>query len=39
MKTAKIDLHLHLDGSLYLPCAYETAIKRVLVPSDYTFEE
>ena len=39
MKTAKIDLHLHLDGSLYLPWAYETAIKRGVVSSDYTFEE
>lgn len=39
METAKIDLHLHLDGSLHLPWAYETAIKRGVVPSVYSFEE
>ncbi len=39
MKTAKIDLHCHLDGSLYLPWAYETAKKRGVVDSNYSFEE
>ncbi len=39
MKYAKIDLHLHLDGSLNLPWAWETAKKRGVVAPDYTFEE
>ncbi|MBR5268473.1 MAG: adenosine deaminase [Lachnospiraceae bacterium] len=39
MKYAKIDLHLHLDGSLYLPWAWETAKKRGVVAPDYTFDE
>ena len=28
MNAAKIDLHLHLDGSLYLPWAWKTAVKQ-----------
>lgn len=39
MNTAKVDLHLHLDGSLYLPWAYETAKKRGVVEESYTFED
>ncbi len=39
MKYAKIDLHLHLDGSLNLQWAWETAKKRGVVAPDYTFEE
>lgn len=39
METAKIELHLHLDGSLYLPWAWQTAIKRGVVKPDCTFEE
>lgn len=39
MKYAKIDLHLHLDGSLNLPWAWETAKKRGVVAPDCTFEE
>ena len=39
MNTAKIDLHLHLDGSIYLPWAYKTAIKRNVISQDVSFEE
>lgn len=39
MKYAKIDLHLHLDGSLNLPWAWETAKKRGVVAPDCSFEE
>lgn len=39
MKYAKIDLHLHLDGSLNMPWAWETAKKRGVVAPDCTFEE
>ena len=39
MKYAKIDLHLHLDGSLNLQWAWETAKKRGVVAPDCTFEE
>lgn len=39
MNTAKIDLHLHLDGSIYLPWAYKTALKRNVISKDVSFEE
>ena len=39
MNAAKIDLHLHLDGSLYLPWAWKTAVKRGVVEAGSTFEE
>ncbi len=39
MNTPKIELHLHLDGSLYLPWAWQTAIKRGVVRPDCTFEQ
>ena len=39
MNAAKIDLHLHLDGSLYLPWAWKTAVKRGVVETECTFEE
>ncbi len=39
MNTAKIDLHLHLDGSLNLTWAWQTAIKRGIVADDCTFEQ
>lgn len=39
MNTAKIDLHLHLDGSLHLPWAWRTAVKRGVVNPMCTFEE
>ena len=39
MNTARIDLHLHLDGSLYLPWAYETSLKRHVIPEETTFEQ
>ena len=38
MSAAKIDLHLHLDGSLYLPWAWKTAVKRGVVEKECTFE-
>lgn len=39
MQTAKIDLHLHLDGSLNLEWAWKTAVKRGVVAADCTFEQ
>ena len=39
MKYAKLDLHLHLDGSLNLQWAWKTAVKRGVVAPDCTFEE
>lgn len=39
MKTAKIDLHLHLDGSLNLPWQWKTAVKCGAVDKDCSFEE
>lgn len=39
MQYAKVDLHLHLDGSLNLQWAWETAKKRGVVAPDCTFEE
>lgn len=39
MKYAKVELHLHLDGSIHLPWAYRTALKRGVIDSSMTFEE
>lgn len=39
MNTAKIDLHLHLDGSLYLPWLYETSLKNGIIDQSCSFEE
>ncbi|MCF0114097.1 MAG: adenosine deaminase, partial [Erysipelotrichaceae bacterium] len=39
MITSKIELHLHLDGSLDLSWAYERAKKRGVIASDTSFEE
>ena len=38
MNTAKIDLHLHLDGSLNIRWAYEKALKRGVIDKDMSFE-
>ena len=39
MKTAKIDLHLHLDGSLNVHWMYEMSKKRGVIESETTFEQ
>lgn len=39
MNTAKIDLHLHLDGSVNMHWAWKTAVKRGVVDPDCTFEQ
>ncbi|MBR6232942.1 MAG: hypothetical protein IKQ98_03890 [Erysipelotrichaceae bacterium] len=39
MNTAKIDLHLHLDGSLNIAWAYDRALKQGVIKSETTFEE
>lgn len=39
MKTAKIELHLHLDGSLNIMWAYKKALQRNVIPQNETFEE
>ena len=39
MNTAKIDLHLHLDGSLNIAWAYERALKQGVTEQNTTFEE
>ena len=39
MNTAKIELHLHLDGSLNIMWAYKKAIERKVVEKQTTFEE
>ena len=39
MKYAKVDLHLHLDGSIHLPWAYQTALKRGVIDESMTFEQ
>lgn len=39
MNWAKVELHLHLDGSLNLPWAYQTALKRGVIDSSMSFEE
>ena len=38
MNTAKIELHLHLDGSLNLMWAYHKAIEYKTISQDMTFE-
>ena len=39
MKTAKIDLHLHLDGSLNVHWMYEMSKKRGVIEPETTFEQ
>lgn len=39
MGLGKIDLHLHLDGSLDLNCAYQLAKERKVIKEDMSFEE
>lgn len=39
MNTARIELHLHLDGSLNIMWAYRKAIERQVVPAATTFED
>ena len=39
MNTAKIDLHLHLDGSLNIMWAYKKAIQRNIIEKNKSFEE
>lgn len=36
---ALVELHCHLDGSLYLPWAYETAKKEQVIDPNWTFED
>ena len=38
MKSAKIELHLHLDGSLNIRWAYEEALKKGVIDKDTDFE-
>ena len=37
--TARIELHLHLDGSLNIRWAYEKSLQRGVIPADYTFSD
>ena len=39
MNLGKVELHLHLDGSLDLPTAYELAKSRNVIEDTMTFEE
>ena len=39
MNYARVDLHLHLDGSFYLPWAYETSLKEKVISENTTFEQ
>ena len=39
MNTALTELHLHLDGSLNLPWAYKTALKRNVISEETSFED
>ena len=39
MRSAKIELHLHLDGSLNIRWAYEEALKKGVIEKGTTFEE
>ncbi len=39
MKSAKIELHLHLDGSLNIRWAYEEALNKGIIAEGTTFEE
>ena len=36
---AKVELHLHLDGSLNIKWAYDRVIKKGILPATTTFEE
>ena len=36
---AKVELHLHLDGSLNIKWAYDRVIRKEILPSNTTFEE
>ena len=39
MNTAKIELHLHLDGSLNIMWAYKKALQRQVIEKDTSFEQ
>ena len=39
MNTAKIDLHLHLDGSLNIAWAYQKALQRNVIEKGASFED
>ena len=39
MKTARIELHIHLDGSLNIDWAYKASLRQKIIPADSTFEE
>lgn len=39
MNLGKVELHLHLDGSLDLECAYDLAKSRQVIEESMTFEE
>lgn len=39
MGLGKVELHLHLDGSLDLECAYRLAKERNVIDEDFTFEQ
>ncbi len=39
MNTAKIELHLHLDGSLNIRWAYEQSLRQKIIDSSSTFED
>ena len=39
MNVGRVELHLHLDGSVYMPWAWKKAVERGVVKSDCTFEE
>ena len=39
MNTAKIELHLHLDGSLNLMWAYRKALERLVISQETSFED
>lgn len=39
MNYAKVELHLHLDGSINIAWAYEKALKRGVIDENMTFEE
>ena len=39
LNTARIELHLHLDGSLNIRWAYEKSLKRGVIPADSSFND
>ena len=39
LNTARIELHLHLDGSLNIRWAYEKSLKRGVIPADSSFKD